>query len=397
MKKTETTVNTYEEADCGMQKHDPKEKKQGEEKITQENRVKSNGKIAGQGTKKDSVTTLLFKNSNENFAELFNRNLLKDTPVSPEELVEEDIKETAFLRITKEGGGTTLVQYRDTAKGAKNSRLFAILGIENQSESDPSMVYRTIELDFVNYARQIQKIRETHRKEWTDENGHMHKPDGVSEAEYLARFLETDKIEKCMTLVVYWGEKPWKGALKFSDLFTGGMDGAHTIQMDLNLLDVRRMTEEEILGYTSELRTVFGFLKYAEDKDKLNEFMNNNENYFNRVSESALNVLDELTHLPVLLEIRKPKSRKEGEVNMKDGLRGIIDDAVEEAVKEAVKEVELRAEKEAKEADKNGEARGRAETLFDLVKDGILTISDAAKRANMSVNDFEKGYRTFLL
>ena len=82
---------------------------------------KSNGKIAGQGTKKDSVTTLLFKTSNENFAELFNRTLLKDTPVSPGELVDEDIKETAFLRITKEGGGTAVVQYRDAVKGASGA------------------------------------------------------------------------------------------------------------------------------------------------------------------------------------------------------------------------------------------------------------------------------------
>ena len=58
------------------------------------------GKIAGQGTKKDSVTTLLFKTKNENFAELFNRTILTDTPVAPHDLEDEDIKETAFLRIT---------------------------------------------------------------------------------------------------------------------------------------------------------------------------------------------------------------------------------------------------------------------------------------------------------
>ena len=69
-------------------------------------KIRSDGKIAGQGMKKDSVTTLLFQANNENFAELFNRTLLADEPVVPEELGEENIKETAYLRVTKEAGGT---------------------------------------------------------------------------------------------------------------------------------------------------------------------------------------------------------------------------------------------------------------------------------------------------
>lgn len=162
MVNTEKTVNTKEKTDSSQ------ESCYVEDKKPLKKSTRTTGKIAGQGTKKDSVTTLLFKTKNENFAELFNRTLLKDTPVSPDELVEEDIKETAFLRITKEGGGTALVQYRDVVKGTRNSRILAVLGIENQSMSDPSMPFRVLELDFVNYARQVQMIRDRHRKEWTE-------------------------------------------------------------------------------------------------------------------------------------------------------------------------------------------------------------------------------------
>ena len=42
---------------------------------------------------------------------------------------------------------------------------------------------------------------------------------------------------------------------------------------------------------------------------------------------------------------------------------------------------EMRAESEAK---------GILKTLVSLVKDGILTLSEAAKRENMTVEDFEK-------
>ncbi|MEE5994653.1 MAG: hypothetical protein V3G42_15735, partial [Oscillospiraceae bacterium] len=45
------------------------------------------------------------------------------------------------------------------------------------------------------------------------------------------------------------------------------------------------------------------------------------------------------------------------------------------------------------ESYEEGKADGREEgvilTLIGLVKDGILTIADAAKRANMSVSEFE--------
>ena len=105
--------------------------------------------------KKDSSTTLLFKTSNENFAELFNRTMSDFDQLRPEDLSEEDIKEAAYLRITKADSGTALVQYRDVVKSARNGRIFAILGIEQQSEVDYAMPFRVLELDFVNYARQV--------------------------------------------------------------------------------------------------------------------------------------------------------------------------------------------------------------------------------------------------
>ena len=41
------------------------------------------------------------------------------------------------------------------------------------------------------------------------------------------------------------------------------------------------------------------------------------------------------------------------------------------------------------DAREEGREEGVLKTLVDLVKDGILTLADAAKRANMSVSEFE--------
>ena len=37
-----------------------------------------------------------------------------------------------------------------------------------------------------------------------------------------------------------------------------------------------------------------------------------------------------------------------------------------------------------------GEVKGFLEAMISLVKDGILTVADAAKRANMTVAEFEE-------
>ena len=310
-------------------------------------KIRSDGKIAGQGMKKDSVTTLLFQANNENFAELFNRTLLADEPVVPEELGEENIKETAYLRVTKEAGGTTLVQYRDVAKGVRNERIFAVLGIENQSEIDYAMPFRVLELDFVNYARQMQSIRERHEAEWKTEGGRMHRPPGITAGEYLGRFLKTDRIVRCVTLVVYWGEEPWDGPIRLSDLFETGTEAPCAVQVELNLLDVCRMSDEEICGYAGELRTVFGFRKYAENREKLGAFITGNREHFSNVSETAMNALEELTHSPELKKIRTRKYQTtEGGYNMCSGIQGMIQDGKMEGKMEGIREGEMKKAKE---------------------------------------------------
>ena len=312
-------------------------------------KIRSDGKIAGQGMKKDSVTTLLFQANNENFAELFNRTLLVDEPVSPEELGEENIKETAYLRVTKEGGGTTLVQYRDVAKGVRNERIFAVLGIENQSEIDYAMPFRVLELDFVNYARQMQIIRERHEAEWKAEEGYRRRPPGVTSGEYLGRFLRTDRIVRCVTLVVYWGEEPWDGPMRLSDLFETETEAPCAVQVDMNLLDVCRMSDEEICSYTGELRTVFGFRKYAENKERLGRFIAGNREHFSNVSETAMNALEELTHSLELKKIRTSEYlTAEGGYNMCRGIQGMIQDGKMDGIREGIRVGMIEGEAKAK-------------------------------------------------
>lgn len=349
-------------------------------------KIRSDGKIAGQGMKKDSVTTLLFQANNENFAELFNRTLLAGQPVSPEELDEENIKETAYVRITKEGGGTTLVQYRDVVKGVRNERIFAVLGIEHQSEIDYAMPYRVLELDFVNYARQMQIIRERHDAEWKAEKGKRRRPPGITDGEYLGRFLRTDRIVRCVTLVVYWGEEPWDGPVRLSDLFETEAEAPCAVQVEMNLLDVCRMSDEEICSYTGELRTVFGFRKHAENKERLGAFIAGNREHFSSVSETAMNALEELTHSPELKKIRTPEYQTtEGGYNVCRGIQGMIQDGKLEGIKEGIQEgIKEGIRKGIREGILEGEAKAKKEMSRSLADMG-MSVEKIAEAAKVSI------------
>lgn len=365
-----------------------------------------NRKIAGQGTGKDTATTLLLKTKNENFAELFNRTLFGNEMIMPDELEEKDIKETALLEIT-EDGRTALVQYRDVVKGIKDGRTLAVLGVENQSDIDYHMPFRILEVDFVNYARQVRIIEEQHLKMWKDSEGNIHKPKTITPGEYLGRFLKTDKLLPCITLVVYWGETPWDGPKKLSDLFADGPWGAFAWDLKMNILDVCRMTDEEICSYTSELRTVFGFKKYARDKERLSHFINKNQEYFSNVSETALNAMNELTHSPELKGLKKPEYRtQEGGFNVCLGLRGIIEDGIKEGIEERIKEgrkvgieegrkvgIEEGRKEGIEEGRKEGVREGRAEQAREtarVLRDMGLSIAQIARAVAASQETVEK-------
>jgi hypothetical protein len=54
------------------------------------------------------------------------------------------------------------------------------------------------------------------------------------------------------------------------------------------------------------------------------------------------------------------------------------------------------ANEERMEGRNEGIKEGKLQTLFDLVTDGILTISEAAKRANMTEANFSENMQKFM-
>lgn len=142
--------------------------------------------------------------NDEQFADFFNAVLFDGQQIiKPDELEDLDTEQSSILEHRKytESIGAS----RDNVKIRKKSMLygveFVILGMEGQEHIHYAMPMRVMGYDYGTYKKQY------------DANIAKYKDvKGLSEDEYLSRMKKTDKFIPVITIVVYYGEKPWDGA-----------------------------------------------------------------------------------------------------------------------------------------------------------------------------------------
>ncbi|MCD7956013.1 MAG: Rpn family recombination-promoting nuclease/putative transposase [Lachnospiraceae bacterium] len=185
----------------------------------------------------------------------------------------------------------------------------------------------------------------------------------------------------CITLVIYWGEAPWQGPLRLYDMFVGSEWGAYASDYSMHFLDVHRMNEAELGVYGDELRVVFGFVKYARQKERLKTFIEENEDAFSNVSETAVCAISDLAHSAELEKIRKTSHvmNERGNYNMCQALREWMEDSKNEgreAEKANTERERMRADAAEQKADAAEQKADAAEQKADVAKQE----ADAAKR-----------------
>ena len=147
---------------------------------------------------------------NERFADFFNAVLFHgEQMIFPEELEELDTEESTVLEHREYAESITAS--RDSVKVRKKSSAlgveFVILGMENQGYIHYAMPMRVMGYDYGSYKKQY------------DSNAKKYKAaGGLSEDEYLSKMRETDKLVPVITVVVYYGEKPWNGAASLHEM-----------------------------------------------------------------------------------------------------------------------------------------------------------------------------------
>lgn len=95
---------------------------------------------------------------------------------------------------------------RDNIKVSKKSSTYGVdlvmLGMESQEHIHYAMPMRVMGYDYGIYKKQYDSNAKQYK---TSEN--------ISEDEYLSRMKKTDKFTPVITITIYYGEKPWDGAI----------------------------------------------------------------------------------------------------------------------------------------------------------------------------------------
>ena len=162
-----------------------------------------------QDLKPDTVLKNYWRN-NDRFADFFNAVLFEGKQViRPEELEDEDTEESSVL---EHGNFAKSIQAsRDNIKIRKKSTAYGIelvmLGMESQEHIHYAMPMRVMGYDYGVYKKQYDSNAEKCKslKE-------------LDEDEYLSGMRRTDKFTPVITVVVYYGEKPWDGSVTLHEM-----------------------------------------------------------------------------------------------------------------------------------------------------------------------------------
>lgn len=142
---------------------------------------------------------------NEQFADIFNAVLFEGKQViRPEELEDVDTEESSVLE--HKDYAESIRASRDNIKVSKKSTAYGVelvmLGMESQGHVHYAMPMRVMGYDYGTYKKQY------------DSNAKKYQTvKGLEDDEYLSRMKKTDRFMPVITMVVYYGEKPWDGAV----------------------------------------------------------------------------------------------------------------------------------------------------------------------------------------
>ncbi|MDD3251344.1 MAG: Rpn family recombination-promoting nuclease/putative transposase [Lachnospiraceae bacterium] len=276
--------------------------------------------------KKDAVSTRYLNNS-ERFAQIWNNNGFGGRQViRPEYLRSIDSVELMVSGIHA-SELEILKKYRDTIRVYDDRMVLMIMGIENQEDIHYAMPLRQMLYDVMRYEEQRKTIEDRHKKK-RDLRG----------AEYVSGIAKTDRLMPVLTMVVYWGSKPWDGPKSLHEMLDIPPVLAHykgsINDYKMNLMEVRAI--ENLDAYDGELRMVLGFVKYQRDKALLQEFVEKNEAMLREVTTETLQAISVLGNVHEMDRYLDQADREE-RVDMCQALQEMIMDGRLEEKLEGIK------------------------------------------------------------
>ncbi len=262
----------------------------------------------------------------------------------------EDLREKS-ARYMGESGRRKKVfrsRYRDIVKRLEGIQFRVIIGMELQSYVDYTAPVRAMDYDVLEYCAQIKNLQSQNRKNRR-----------LNAKEYLCGLRKADRLLPAVTLFLYFGKEPWDAA---EDLY-GMMDmekvpdelKACVANYPVRVLDVYHTADERLQEFPDEISSMFLFLKYQENKEKLLELAET-EPGFRNMSRDLYETLSVCTNEQELQKIQARHMNAEGEVNMCRAIRELVADGRAEG------RIEGKAEGRAE-----GRIEGKAEGISEVI------------------------------
>ncbi len=247
------------------------------------------------------------------FADIFNYYIYNGRQViRPEQLTECDSTKIV-LPYGADNAVVPVQKFRDVQKlytAMTDGRVeYVLYGAENQTEINYAISVKNNLYDALDYAGQVEETSKAHRrelkrqKELSNQKGQGENVVGKniktpSGGEFLSGFWKEDKLIPSITVTIFFGAEIWDGPLSLFDMMDVSdpevlacMDNYHT-----RLIAPAQMTDEEIMRFQSSLREVLLFIKYSQDKKKLNEILELNKPRFCELERRAADVIEVITN-----------------------------------------------------------------------------------------------------
>lgn len=279
--------------------------------------------------KVDAMSKELYK-SNSVFADTINLLFFEGAEACDEtDIVPLDTTEgyTIFAEQSTHNGKKELAfpnqKYRDSLRmlcglnGVVEAHI--IVGSELQSYIDYAMPVRSMTYDALNYSGQIsEKVR------YNTENK-LYRND----SEFLSKVTADDKFTPVLTMVVYFGSRPWDGPLRLHEMLdlTGIPDELMVYIPDYKvpLLQPSDVTPDQLKKLKSPLKHILGMIKYSTDWQEMYRYMKDNEEELKRMDNLSAGLVNEICNIAI-----PDEELKKEEVNMCKAIMEMRQEAVSE-------------------------------------------------------------------
>ena len=174
-------------------------------------------------------------------------------------------------------------QDRDVVKlWKKQGIVISLIGIENQDIPDEDMVFRILSYDGASYRTQLAEKAGRKRRNF----------EGAKNIEIME---EKSDIFPIITFVIYYGEEEWKHKITLCErLKLEGTITKYVSDYKVNLIDLKKMTEDDINKFKKDFRLLADYLSNGSNHTSESTELNHPE----EICELILKLTGEIVTIP---------------------------------------------------------------------------------------------------